>query len=217
MKTINTKNKTIVFSFHKKVFLNMVIAFLTLAGIACKKEDTVIPAPITEDKEYAEHPSWTGQNINRDIRNTITGNSTYPVDIDNDGNNDFELQFYIPVDGTYSIAIVGFGNNEVVCDENNIIRSFTLAELINSKSKTWKKGANLIVRTDASVLQPQDKDADGYILAGIHFKKDNKMHYGWLRFGILLSRGFIHAVYLQDFVYEKAENKAIDAGRRNDV
>lgn len=212
MSTSVIKNKTTVFSFHGKVFLNTIIALLVFTLISCSKEQGIIP----EDNEFAEHPRWTGNTIDKDVRNSILGASNYQLDIDADGENDFNVQFYINPDGTYSITLFGNGDNKVVSSDSNIIKSFALKEVINSKSKTWKNGAHLIVNNGATILQPAT-NSTGTVIAGIHFKKDAKMHYGYLRFRIGLARGFIHVIYFDDYVYEVAENKGIKAGIRNDV
>lgn len=214
MKITACKNKISVFSFQGKVFLNLLILVIVLLLNACKKE----PQPIVVDDELAATPTWNGFTLDTTISNTILGASTKAIDVDNDRHADFELQYFVAPDGTYSITLFGSGDNKVVAQSDAILKSFRSGDIINSHAQIWQTGATLIVNDGVTVKMMDDNSRGGYSIAGVYFKKNGVMHYGWLRLKFGLSRNSnIHPVILQDFAYEEAENKAIKALERTDV
>ena len=214
MKTTSNKNKTSISSFHGKVFFNTIIFAFALVTFACKKDAPII----AQDDELAATPTWNGFTLDTIIGNTVLGSSTKAIDVDKDRRADFELQFFVETDGTYSITLFGSGDNKVVSLPNAILKSFKSEDIINSHAQTWQNGASLVIHNDVSINVIDDNNRGGYSIVGVYFKKDGTMHYGWMRLKLSLVRGNgIPSVMLNDFGYEVQENKAIKAGLRTDV
>jgi hypothetical protein len=131
--------------------------------------------------------------------------SSYSLDINNDGYNDFYIaHFKIMQDDAYTeMGIFNYGFSEILADVNDRPKVINLAEIISPNQQKW-----LNPQTNSLIMREQwVGSGDKYI--GLRIKVNNNWCYGWARINIPNDE---HCFTLKDFAYENEANKSVNAG-----
>lgn len=209
MKTINGKNKTKVFSFQGKVFLKVICMLIALSVIACKKESV---SPVIDEQFPTDGVNSIIKMYADDtFSNRTTGLKEMALlDIDGDRVADFDVIISNTAESsTYSILIMGSGENQVADSSNNLINPLKLGRKINSSLTTWSK-SGYVAKVANGEIEGLMSDDDAFV--GIKFVKAGKVYFGWIKIKIPLHRGMEHSIVLQTYGVQQQESVAVKAG-----
>ena len=156
------------------------------------------------------HSNITAQIIYTDISPDTTISATtdqqllsYLLDIDNDGNHEFEFRHFNPEPGEEAVELHGeiIGNKEVVVNVNNHSRLINQGESIGPNTTSW--GNDMFGILDTFWYGEGDK------YFGFRFKRNSQWHYAWARIHIPADR---LSFTVKDYAFDQTPGAAINAG-----
>lgn len=129
---------------------------------------------------------------------------SYFLDLNNDGNYEFELQHFNPGPGNEEVEIKqnSTGVQQLLLETNGHSRVIKFADTIGPASTQWGLDANAILNS------PWYGGGDKYF--GIRFKINAQWHYGWARVSIPSD----HLSFtIKDYAYNQIPDSYIRAGQ----
>jgi hypothetical protein len=142
----------------------------------------------------------------------LTGNENFPIDLNNDGTTDLqlELRVHYGFDSLVFLSAIGAGGNGILQAYSRFAAAVPRGGLIGAGASTFS-GAEILA-SDYVIFQGQFVGARRRFL-GVKFVIQGQVHYGWVGFrSVTFHGGGGFAVKLAGWAYETQPNTAITAG-----
>lgn len=164
----------------------------------------LLAVPFFISAEVSAQINYTDVKPDSTISASITQQiQSYYVDLDNDGNYEFELRHFNPEPGQEAVELQGevVGSKEVIVDQNDHATVLTYGDTVGASSDDWGN--------DLYGILPSPWYGSGDKYFGFRFKKSGNWHYAWVRVAIPSDR---LSFTVKDYAYNSTPNEPIKAG-----